>query len=90
MSMPFKLLAFMAFVLAVEMARNDRDNFHRSPAMHDRHDARVWNTPFLCPSTPVTLDDHSRVNEDAVEIEDHRLAVESGDHPPRWSLQRLS
>src|SRR5260370_18116499 len=58
------------------MWRNEANSFDRWPSMCDSHDLVQVQKMFHCPPSPMALDARGGVNEDSVEIKQHRIASE--------------
>src|SRR5260370_18460152 len=58
------------------MWRNEANSFDRWPSMCDSHDLVQVQKMLHCPPSPMALDARGGVNEDSVEIKQHRIASE--------------
>jgi hypothetical protein len=64
------------FLFSGQMWRNEANSVDRWPSMRHSHDLVPVQLVFHCPPSPMALDALGRVNEDSVQIKQHRIAFE--------------
>jgi len=64
------------FLFGGQMWRNEANSVDRWPSMRDSEDLVPVQLVFHCPPSPMALDALGRVNEDTVQIKQHRIAFE--------------